>query len=400
MLHPGFPTLAAEVRVKVKVWRVVKDTFRDFGEDEGTRLAAALSYFTVFSIPPLLVLIVAILGAVLDPGDVEELLAGQAGRVMGPAGEELRNIMQAAEQPGGGRGLASVLGIAGLIFGATGAFMQLQGALNRIWEVKPDPGQGGIRRVLLKRVFSLGMLLTLVFLLLVSLVLTTFLEAFGESLAEVLPAPLSGAFLTLLTLGATLLVVTALFALVFKYMPDAVVSWRDVRVGAFTTAVLFLIGKYALTVYLGRSDPGSAFGAAGSLALLLVWIYYSAIIVFLGAEFTQAWAHAHGREIIPEPGAVRVVQTVRPVPAADEHATSGERKSAVAARSAMAGEPAVRRAALDPALVAPRGPAVKVADRRVERPLPQPRGLRGWLAGGAALLLLRRLRGGDARGDR
>lgn len=388
--------------MKVHVLGVVKETFRDFGQDEGTRLAAALSYFTVFSIPPMLMIIVAILGAVFDPADVERLLAGQAGQVMGPAGEELRNIMEAADRPGGERGLTAVLSIAGLLFGATGAFIQLQGALNRIWEVKPDPEQGGVRRMLVKRVFSMGMLFTLVFLLLVSLVLTTFLEAFGGALAGVLPSPLSGAFLKLLTLGATLVVITALIAVLFKYMPDAVVSWRDVRVGAFTTALLFLAGKYALTLYLGRSDPGSAFGAAGSLALLLVWIYYSAIIVFLGAEFTQAWAHAHGREIVPEPGAVRVIEATRGVPtsSSDEHATSGGKNSAQPDGPVVAWEPAVARAARDPALAAPRGPAVRVAGRRPERPLPQPPGLRGWLAGAAALLVLRRWSRGGKGADR
>lgn len=398
MLHGQTSDPGCEVMVKVL--GVAKDTFRDFGEDEGTRLAAALSYFTVFSIPPMLMLIIAVLGAVFDPSDVERLLAGQAGQVMGPAGEELRNIMQAAERPGGGRGLTSVLSVAGLLFGATGAFMQLQGALNRIWEVKPDPEQGGIKRMLMKRIFSLGMLLTLVFLLLVSLVLTTFLEAFGDALAGVLPPPFSGVFLQLLTLGATLLVITALFAMLFKYMPDAIVSWRDVRVGALTTALLFLAGKYALTVYLGRSDPGSAFGAAGSLALLLVWIYYSAIIVFLGAEFTQAWARAHGREIVPEPGAVRVIEATRELPGAtpDEHATSGEKKSVRAVGPAVAWEPAAAHAARDPALSAPRGPAVSVTGGRMERPLPQPPGLRGWLAGAAALVLLKRLPGGGKTG--
>lgn len=128
----------------------------------------------------------------------------------------------------------------------------------------------------------------------------------------------------------TFLVVSALFAVLFKYMPDAVISWRDVRVGAVVTAALFITGKFALTLYLGRSNPGSAFGAAGALALLLVWIYYSAIIVFLGAEFTQAWAAAHGRAIVPEPGAVRVVEStrhVRPSPT-NEHAAPAEKKSA------------------------------------------------------------------------
>lgn len=344
----------------MKAVGVVKQTFRDFGEDEGTRLAAALSYFTVFSIPPLLMLVVVILGAMLDPQDVEKLLAGQAGAIMGPAGAELREIMQHAERPGGGRGLASVLGIIGLVFGATGAFLQLQGALNRIWEVKPDPEQGGVKRMLLKRVFSLGMLLTMVFLLLVSLILTTLLEAFGDAVGAVLPDPFSGVFLKALTLAFSFLVVVLLFAMMFRYMPDAEVSWKDVRVGAVVTALMFSVGKYALTLYLGRSDPGSAFGAAGSLALLLVWIYYSAIILFLGAEFTQAWANAHGRAIVPEAGAVRVLESTRVVrPVSHEHAAKGGKKS-VAAKQPKAAQP-----------------------------LPQPPGVRGWVAGLAAALLLR-----------
>lgn len=378
----------------MKAAGVVKQTFRDFGEDEGTRLAAALSYFTVFSIPPLLMLIVAILGAVLDPQDVERLLAGQAGAIMGPAGAQLREIVQNAEQPGG-RGFASALSIAGLLFGATGAFLQLQGALNRIWEVKPDPEQGGVRRMLLKRVFSLGMLLTMVFLLLVSLILTTLLEAFGDAIGAVLPDPFSGVFLKTLTLGFSFLVVVALFAMMFRYMPDAKVSWKDVRVGAVATAIMFVVGKYALTLYLGRSDPGSAFGAAGSLALLLVWIYYSAIIVFLGAEFTQAWANAHGREIVPEKGAVRVVETTRvAAPATHEHAAPAGNKSAAAKQAKPIDlrprDAAAARAARDPSLTMPRGPAVSLQDRsKAAKPLPQPPGARGWVAGLAATLLLR-----------
>jgi membrane protein len=347
---------------------VLKETVRDFSEDGGTQQAAALSYYTVFSLPPLLILLVTLLGLVLDPGDVERLVSGEAAAMLGPAADQLRTILEHADRPGNNRGLAGVLGVAALLFGATGAFMALQGALNRMWEVRPDPAQGGVKRMLVKRVFSFGMLLTIGFLMLVSLVLSTLLQAFGDVIARVLPEPFSVGFLDLLTQVVSLLVIAVLFGLIFKYLPDAQVAWRDIAVGALATTVLFMVGKVALGVYLGRSDPGSAFGAAGSLALLLVWIYYSAMIVFLGAEFTQAWATAHGREIVPERGAVRVIEQARAV------------------------RPGTAAATAAPAAAAPAAEALPVrqADAPVGRPVAAGRPLRGrrLLAtlGGAVLL--------------
>ena len=287
-----------------------KQTLSEFGEDEGTRQAAALSYYTVFSLPPMLILLVSVLGAVLDPDTVERLVTGQIGAALGPGASQLREILDNVQRPGGG-GITAVLGVAGLGFGATGAFMQLQVALNRMWEVRVDPERGGIRTFVMKRLLSFGMVLTLGFLLLVSLVLSTVLEAFGDVILGMLPGGFSGVVLRIMTDGISLLVVAGLFALLFKYVPDARVSWADVRIGGLVTALLFTIGKLALSLYLGRSDPGSAYGAAGTLALLLVWIYYSAIILLLGAEFTQVWARAHGRTIEPEKGAVRVIREFR-----------------------------------------------------------------------------------------
>jgi membrane protein len=291
---------------------LAKETFGEFGQDDGPSLAAALSYYAVFSLPPLLILLMTILGAVLDPADVQKLVTGQIGAALGPGAAQLREILANVQRPGNNGGLAGLVGIGGLLFGATGAFIQLQSALNRIWEVRPDPARSDVRTFFTKRLLSFGMLLTIGFLLLVSLVLSALLEAFGDVITGMLPGAFSGFLLRVITDGISLLVIAGLFALMFRYVPDARVSWTDARVGALVTAVLFTIGKLALSLYLGRSDPGSAFGAAGALALLLVWIYYSAIILFMGAEFTEVWARRHGRTIEPERGAVRVVREFRP----------------------------------------------------------------------------------------
>jgi membrane protein len=294
---------------------------KDFVEDDCQTQAAALSYYTVFALPPLLLLILMLLGAVLDPQDVRGELASQIGALMGPsAAGQIRTILEQAHQPGHGALLPAILSIGALLLGATGAFGQLQAALNRAWEVKPDPAQGGFRSFLLKRVFSFGMILSIAFLLLVSLVLSAALSAFGNSLGRFLPEGVSSVLLQLLNQVISFVVITALFAAMFKVLPDAKVAWRDVWVGAAATGLLFVIGKYLLGLYLGRSNPGEAFGAAGSLAVMFVWIYYSSMILLFGAEFTQAWADRRGRGIAPEDGAVRVVEETRlvrdgPVPA-------------------------------------------------------------------------------------
>jgi membrane protein len=281
---------------------LLKRTFRGFVDDGCPQMAAALSYYTVFALPPLLILILTVVGLVMDPEQVQEALRGQVGSALGRDGaEQIATIVEQANRPEG-RGPRALVGIVGLLLGATGAFLQLQSALNRAWDVEPDPEAGGIRQFLVKRLLSLGMILGLAFLLLVSLALSAAISMAGEAIGELVPG-VSEALLHLLNLGLTLGVVTVLFAAMFRILPDARIAWRDVWVGGAVTAVLFVVGKFALGLYLGRSDPGEAFGAAGSLALLLVWIYYASMIVLLGAEFTQSWAAMHGEGITPEPGA-------------------------------------------------------------------------------------------------
>jgi membrane protein len=292
-----------------ETFALARDSVKEFLDDDCQTQAAALSYYTIFSLPPLLVLILMLLGAVLDPQDIRGHLETQLGTLMGPsATEQIRNILEQAHSPGSGTGVAAVLSVLALLLGATGAFGQLQAALNRAWEVAPDPDKGGLKQFLLKRVFSFGMILSVAFLLLVSLVLSAALTAFGGALGSMLPEGVSATLLQVVNQLLSLVVIAGLFAALFKVLPDARVAWRDVLVGGAATAVLFVLGKFLIGLYLGRSNPGEAFGAAGSLAVLLVWIYYSSMILLLGAEFTQLWAERRGQGIAPERGAMRVVR--------------------------------------------------------------------------------------------
>jgi membrane protein len=291
---------------------VIKQSFKGFSDDDCPTMAAALSYYTVFSLPPLLLLLLTVLGAVLEPQDIQGTLETQMTEIMGPAGAgQVQTILANADRPGSGATLPAVLSLIALLLGATGVFGQLQAALNQAWGVAPDPSKGGIKSMLVKRAFGVGMVLGLAFILLVSLVVSAVLSAFGDQLSRFLPAGLSAPTLEAINFLGSLAIITLLFGAIFKILPDARIAWSDVRVGAVVTAVLFVGGKFVLGLYLGRSNPGQAFGAAGALALMLVWIYYSSMIVLLGAEFTQAWAEHRGSGIVPEKGAVRVVRETR-----------------------------------------------------------------------------------------
>lgn len=289
--------------------RILKDTLSEFLRDDCPRMAAALSYYTIFSLPALLLLVMLIAGVFVDPEEIRARLLEPIRILIGPDGAALvQEILANAERPGTGSPLTIAVGAAALLFAATGAFAQLQTTLNRIWQVEPDPERtGAIRSFLVKRIFSFVMILGVALLLLASTVTSTVLAALGNVVRAVVPAALSAPALTGLSLGLSLGVAIALFGVVFQVLPDARVHWKDAWVGAAATGVLFLLGNLLLGLYLGRSEPGSAFGAAGSLALILLWVYYSANIFFLGAELTQVVARRRGEEIRPARGAVRVV---------------------------------------------------------------------------------------------
>ena len=275
-------------------------TGKDSMEDDVPSLSAAIAYYTVFSLPPLLVVIVGVAGAVFGAARVEAAVTEQMGGLIGPsAGDAIRTMIENASDLGSGIG-SKVAGLAALLFGATGAFAQLQKALNRAWEVE-ETEDGGIVGVVLKRVLSFGMVLTIAFFLLVSLVVSAALAAFGDAAESVVGGgAVTGVLLQVANVAVGLVVVGALFAVLFKMLPDAEVAWKDAFVGGFATAVLFTVGKTLIGLYLGTANPGSAFGAAGSLALILVWIYYSALILLVGAEFTQQWAMRMGEGLNPD----------------------------------------------------------------------------------------------------
>ena len=291
----------------MSVITVLKRSLKDFSADEAPVRAAALAYYTVFALPPLLVLLIMVAGLVWDPGDVQRAMETQFASIVGAEGARtIHGMIAAADQPGGANVLRTVLSVAGLIFGATGAFLQLQGALNRAWDVKPDPKAGGIRHFVMKRFLSLGMVLGVGFLVAVSLALSAVLSLVGDRLGGGFP----DGVLHAANVALSFLVLALLFAAIYKVLPDAEIAWKDVAVGAVVTAILFVAGKFAIGLYLGRSSPGEAFGAAGALAVILVWVYYAGMILLFGAEFTQAWARTHGRAIRPEKGAVRIDDAV------------------------------------------------------------------------------------------
>jgi membrane protein len=290
----------------------VKQTWNSFSEDDCMTLGAAMAYYSVFSLAPMLLTIVSIVGLVFGRQAIENQIAGQIKGLIGSgAAEQVQSMLANQWQNHSGGIIGTAIGLVTLIFGATGAFAALQDALNKSWHVQPDPSQGGIKAFLTKRVLSFGMILGVVFLMIASLVVTTALSVVGTWMGGHLSHALSTGVAEVLSFVVSFVVITSLFALIFKFLPDGRVQWRDAWVGGALTSILFTIGKTALGLYLGKAAPGSAYGAAGSLVVIVLWLYYASLIVLFGAEFTKIWAAAHHREIKPEAGAVRVVTEQR-----------------------------------------------------------------------------------------
>ena len=289
---------------------LVMETIKEWQEDGAARLAAALSYYTTFSLAPLLVVVIAIAGMVGGRDAAQSLVMDQVEDLTGVEGREfVVSMIENASSSSAGV-VASIIGTVTLLIAALGTFNELQKALNRIWDVEPKPIEGWGKRVkdfIFKRLLSFSLLLGIGFLLLVALVVSAGLSAINEYLSTI--PLLSNLVLQILNLLISLGLITLLFALIFKFIPDIEIGWRSVWLGAFITAVLFTVGKQLIGLYLGRSDISNTFGAAGSLALIMIWVYYSSQILFLGAEFTQVFAKRYGKQ--PRP---------------DEHAVEGKRK--------------------------------------------------------------------------
>ncbi|MDB9526562.1 YihY/virulence factor BrkB family protein [Oscillatoria sp. CS-180] len=287
-----------------QVWRLLKEAFQEWNNDNAARLAAALAYYTLFSIAPLLILLIAIAGLFFDSATVREQLMGQIQSVIGGDGADLlRTVLDNANRPGGNSGwIASAISIGLLIVGATGVLAQLQAALNTVWNVESRPDMG-VMGFIHKRLLSLGMILGIGFVLLVSLVISSVISGFSNYFQGV--APGLDSLTQLLNFVVSFGITTLLFAMIFKFMPDVKIGWGDVWFGGIVTSLLFSIGKFAIGLYLGNSGVSSAYGAAGSVIVLMVWVFYSAQILFFGAELTQVYARRFGSQIIPNQYAVR-----------------------------------------------------------------------------------------------
>lgn len=310
--NPAATEEAAKAQSKPGFVGAVMEMVREFLDDDGMTQAAALAFYTGLSLAPLLTIAVWATQVFVGEGAKEQIVhvceqvlgkqaAAPVGQLLQPAGEQAKQSMT----------ISGIISIIFFAFTASGVFGQLQSSLNIMWNVKPNPKESGFWLFLRKRLFSFGMLLTILFLLLVSMVLSVGIEAYLGRFQEEYKL-----IFTVINLVVSLIVATGIFALMFAYLPDARVPWSDTLVGAAITAMLFLIGRWGLAVYLGRGSYETSYGAAvGSFVALLVWVYYSSIIIFLGTEVTQVYARRHGHRVKPEEHAIRakrVEKTVQP----------------------------------------------------------------------------------------
>lgn len=295
--------------MSVKVlWRLLQETFKEWSEDKVPRLAAALAYYTIFSIAPLLIIVIAVAGAVFGEDAAKGQIVNQIQGLVGADGAEfIETAIQNASQPQTGGTFASIISVVLLLVGATGLFTELQDSLNTIWEVKPKPGRG-IWNIIRTRFLSFTMILGIGFLLLVSLVLSAVLSAIVNYFSGLLPG--AGFIWEILSFVLSFAITTILFGLIFKVLPDVKITWGDVLIGAIITSFLFSIGRFVLGQYLGNTTFGSTYGAAGSLVVILAWVNYATQILFFGAEFTQVYSRKYGSGMTPTSNAIPIDENI------------------------------------------------------------------------------------------
>lgn len=287
-----------------KTSHLLKIAFKKWWTKDPFKESAVIAYYAIFSLPGLLVVIITIAGYFFGAEAVNNHLASQISSTMGnDTAEQVQEMVKIAGKSKSSI-WAAIIGVVTILAGATGVFAQFQKSLNIIWEVKADEKKSGIWTLIRVRLFSFGLIVSIAFILIVSLIISTTLSAFGNWLSSHFSESLL-VVLQVLNLILSIIILAFLFALMFKFFPDAKIQWNHVWVGAMVTALLFELGKFGLSIYFGKSDPGSGYGAAGSIILILLWVSYSSMIVFYGAEFTHAYAELHDGYIPPDKNAVK-----------------------------------------------------------------------------------------------
>lgn len=291
------------------IWVILKDSFNGFLDDRCLKLSAALAYYTVFSLAPLLVLIISLISIFLGQEAIQGQIFSQLNGLVGnEAAKQIQDMIKSV-QLSGKTNVALVVGIGTLVVGATSIFVEIQDSVNMIWRVKAKPKRGWLK-ILKDRLISSSLIVSLGFLLLVSLIINGLVLALSDFLTRYIPS-LGVVIISGFNFALSTSVVAVLFGVIFKVLPDAKIAWKDVRWGAFFTALLFMLGRYLIGLYIETTSTSSTYGAAGSLIVILLWIYYTAAILYFGAEFTQAYANHLGVRIEPADYAVYVEQTER-----------------------------------------------------------------------------------------
>lgn len=285
---------------------VLKNSFKGFGQDNVTKLSGSLAYYTVFSMGPLLVVIISLCGIFLGREAAEGTIFTQLDGFVGhDSALQLQQIIKNASIGGKGH-IAATIGIITLLIGATTVFGDIQDSINRIWGLKAKPKKGWLKMIQ-NRFLSFSVIISLGFLLLVSLGISAIVEAISNRLKAAYPDVTVVVFY-IINIILTLIITTVIFAVIFKVLPDAKIKWRDVIAGAIATSILFMLGKFGISFYISKANVGTTYGTAGSLVILLLWVYYSAIILYFGAEFTKAYAMEYGSDIHPNAYAVTTKQ--------------------------------------------------------------------------------------------
>jgi len=291
-----------------KTWKLLKETYTEFDEDNAIKLSASLSYYTIFSLPPLIIIILSICGVFFGTEAVTGQFFGQINGLVGNAAAlQIQDTIKNVELSNSNV-FATIIGVVTLIIGASGVFAEIQSSINFIWGLKAKPNKG-IIKFIKNRLMSFSMIAAVGFLLLVSLTLNTLMDLLNTRLALFFPDATIYLFYVLNIL-ILFISTTILFSIIFKTLPDGSIGWKDTLIGSSVTSVLFMIGKFAIGYYIGSSTIGSIYGAAGSVIIILVWVYYSAIILYFGAEFTKVYALSYGKKIIPNDYAVEIKKEI------------------------------------------------------------------------------------------